>query len=107
MQEIISNEIIDETDQYEDNHSKRRVRRQTNASVLLGCVINALFFFQSSKRQMIKTHLLLFIFCTLRIVERRRRTRSFSETSSLLDGIRHESESESAESRIVTPYGTV
>lgn len=38
-QEMISEEIIDETDQYEDNHSKRRVHRQTTASVLGGCVI--------------------------------------------------------------------
>ena len=43
LQEIISEEIIDETDQYEDNHSKRRVRRQTTTGVLGGCVINTLF----------------------------------------------------------------
>ena len=37
---MISEEIIDETDQYEDNHSKRRVRRPATANVLLGgCVI--------------------------------------------------------------------
>jgi len=75
IEEMISEEIIDETDQYEDNHSKRRVRRHTSASVLKG------------------------------IVERRRRTGSFSETSSLLKSIRHESEP--AERRIVTPYGSV
>ncbi|KAF4623114.1 hypothetical protein D9613_001352 [Agrocybe pediades] len=32
--EIISEEIVDETDRYEDNHSKRRARRQTTPSVL-------------------------------------------------------------------------
>jgi len=69
IEEMISEEIIDETDQYEDNHSKRRVRRQTSSSVQRG------------------------------IVERRRRTNSFSETSSLLKRIRDES--------VVTPYGSV
>ena len=97
---MISEEIIDETDQYEDNHSKRRVHRQTTASVLGGCVIffstllqcNSYFFFGAS---------------IYRIVERRRRTGSFSETSSLLERIRHH-ESESAEGcSIVTPYGSV
>ncbi|KAF9561505.1 DUF21-domain-containing protein [Agrocybe pediades] len=33
-QEMISKEIIDETDRYEDNHSKRRARRRTTPSVL-------------------------------------------------------------------------
>jgi metal transporter CNNM len=32
---MISEEIIDETDQYEDNHSKRRARRQTTESILV------------------------------------------------------------------------
>ncbi|KDR70057.1 hypothetical protein GALMADRAFT_230380 [Galerina marginata CBS 339.88] len=36
--EIISEEIVDETDQYEDNRSKRRARRQTTSSVLGGIV---------------------------------------------------------------------
>ena len=35
-QEIISEEIIDETDRYEDNHSKRRARRQFNAKAMRG-----------------------------------------------------------------------
>ena len=39
LQEMISEEIIDETDQYEDNHSKRLARRHTTASVLGGCVL--------------------------------------------------------------------
>jgi len=65
IEEIISEEIIDETDQYEDNHSKRRAHRQTTATVLGG------------------------------IFERRRRPSSFSETSSLLERIHHRSESES------------
>lgn len=30
LQEIISEEIVDETDQYEDNRSKKRVRRHTS-----------------------------------------------------------------------------
>lgn len=40
FQEIISEEIIDETDRYEDNHSKRRARRQFNASVMSGSVFH-------------------------------------------------------------------
>jgi len=58
IEEIISEEIVDETDQYEDNHSKRRARRQTTSSVLGG------------------------------IVERRRGASSFSETSSLVERVR-------------------
>ncbi|KAF4623479.1 hypothetical protein D9613_001350 [Agrocybe pediades] len=34
IEEMISKEIIDETDRYEDNHSKRRARRRTTPSVL-------------------------------------------------------------------------
>lgn len=58
IEEIISEEIVDETDQYEDNHSKRRAKRQTTSDVLGG------------------------------IVERRRRRSSFTETSSLIERIR-------------------
>ncbi|KAF8168562.1 hypothetical protein B0H34DRAFT_646383 [Crassisporium funariophilum] len=72
--EIISEEIVDETDQYEDNRSKRRARRQTTSSIMGG------------------------------IVERRSRTDSFNDTSSLLERIR--SRSGSVEARIV-PYGSV
>jgi len=77
IEEMISEEIIDETDQYEDNQSKRLVRRHTTASVLGG------------------------------IVERRRRTSSFSETSSLLERMYHSSAPKSAEYPIVMPYGSV
>ncbi|KAF8959833.1 hypothetical protein BDZ97DRAFT_1836104 [Flammula alnicola] len=75
IEEIISEEIVDETDQYEDNRSKRRARRHTTSSVLGG------------------------------IVERRRRTSSFTETSSLVERIR----SGSVESHYasITPYGSV
>ncbi|KAF8798398.1 DUF21-domain-containing protein [Phlegmacium glaucopus] len=78
IEEMISEEIIDETDQYEDNHSKRRVRRQTTESGLGG------------------------------IVERRR-TSSFTETSSLFERASCKS-SKSADSDIITPpyhYGSV
>jgi len=37
IEEIISEEIVDETDQYEDNQSKRRARRITTADVMRGC----------------------------------------------------------------------
>lgn len=38
IEEIISEEIVDETDQYEDNQSKRRARRAKNAAVMRGIV---------------------------------------------------------------------
>jgi metal transporter CNNM len=38
IEEIISEEIVDETDQYEDNQSKRRAKRMTTAAVMRGCV---------------------------------------------------------------------
>jgi len=38
IEEIISEEIVDETDQYEDNQSKRRARRITTADVMRGIV---------------------------------------------------------------------
>lgn len=37
-QEIISEEIVDETDQYEDNQSKQHAKRLTNAAVMRGYV---------------------------------------------------------------------
>ncbi|KAI0809194.1 hypothetical protein BC629DRAFT_1580488 [Irpex lacteus] len=36
IEEIIAEEIIDETDRYEDNHSKRRARRTKDAAVMRG-----------------------------------------------------------------------
>ena len=39
IEEIISEEIVDETDQFEDNQSKRRAKRITTAAVMRGCVI--------------------------------------------------------------------
>ena len=36
IEEIIAEEIIDETDRYEDNHSKRKARRQKDAAVMRG-----------------------------------------------------------------------
>ena len=36
IEEIISEEIVDETDRYEDNQSKKRARRLKNASVMRG-----------------------------------------------------------------------
>ncbi|KAH9920335.1 uncharacterized protein B0H18DRAFT_1086437 [Fomitopsis serialis] len=36
--EIISEEIIDETDRYEDNHSKRRAKRPFNAKAMRGII---------------------------------------------------------------------
>ena len=53
---MISEEIIDETDQYEDNHSKRRVRRQTIGSVPLGGYVILNFFKFFKKRKMINTN---------------------------------------------------
>ncbi|KAG0705238.1 hypothetical protein DFH29DRAFT_908285 [Suillus ampliporus] len=38
LQEIISEEIVDETDRYEDNQSKRRAKRMTTAAVMRGIV---------------------------------------------------------------------
>ncbi|KAG2065965.1 DUF21-domain-containing protein [Suillus decipiens] len=38
LQEIISEEIVDETDRYEDNQSKRRAKRITTATVMRGIV---------------------------------------------------------------------
>ncbi|KAG1809821.1 uncharacterized protein HD556DRAFT_7166 [Suillus plorans] len=38
IEEIISEEIVDETDRYEDNQSKRRARRLTTATVMRGIV---------------------------------------------------------------------
>lgn len=38
LQEIISEEIVDETDRYEDNVSKRRARRATTATIMRGWV---------------------------------------------------------------------
>jgi metal transporter CNNM len=35
-QEIILEEIIDETDRYEDNHSKKRAKRMTTSAVMRG-----------------------------------------------------------------------
>jgi metal transporter CNNM len=37
IEEIISEEIVDETDQFEDNQSKRRAKRITTADVMRGC----------------------------------------------------------------------
>ena len=39
FQEIIGEEIVDEFDRFEDNHSKRAVRRRGNAEVMKGSVI--------------------------------------------------------------------
>ncbi len=36
IEEIISEEIVDETDQFEDNQSKRRAKRMTTAAVMRG-----------------------------------------------------------------------
>jgi len=38
IEEIISEEIVDETDQYEDNQSKQRAKRLTTAAVMRGIV---------------------------------------------------------------------
>ena len=39
IEEIIAEEIVDETDRYEDNQSKRRAKRMTTAAVMRGCVV--------------------------------------------------------------------
>ena len=36
LKEIISEEIVDETDRYEDNQSKRRAKRLTTSAVMRG-----------------------------------------------------------------------
>jgi hypothetical protein len=36
MQEILSEEIVDETDRYQDNQSKKRAQRATTAAVMRG-----------------------------------------------------------------------
>jgi len=38
IEEIISEEIVDETDQFEDNQSRRRAKRMTTAAVMRGIV---------------------------------------------------------------------
>jgi len=38
IEEIISEEIVDETDRYEDNQSKKRAKRMTTAAVMRGIV---------------------------------------------------------------------
>ena len=38
IEEIISEEIVDETDRYEDNQSKKRAKRMTTAAVMRGSV---------------------------------------------------------------------
>jgi metal transporter CNNM len=43
IEEIIAEEIVDETDRYEDNQSKRRAKRMTTAAVMRGCVVFASF----------------------------------------------------------------
>lgn len=51
LEEIISGEIIDETDQYEDNHSKRFARRQLDKAVMRGIVEYRLNRAQPTSRQ--------------------------------------------------------
>lgn len=41
IEEILSEEIVDETDRYEDNHSKQRARRITTSAVMRGIVERA------------------------------------------------------------------
>jgi len=38
IEEIISEEIVDETDRYEDNHHKKRAKRVTTAAIMRGIV---------------------------------------------------------------------
>ncbi|KAJ6502844.1 hypothetical protein C8R47DRAFT_1106934 [Mycena vitilis] len=38
IEEILSEEIVDETDRYEDNVTKQRAKRNTTAAVMRGCV---------------------------------------------------------------------
>jgi metal transporter CNNM len=38
IEEIISEEIVDETDRYEDNQSKKRAKRITTAAIMRGSV---------------------------------------------------------------------
>jgi len=38
IEEIISEEIVDETDRYEDNQSKKRAKRMTTAAIMRGIV---------------------------------------------------------------------
>lgn len=44
-QEIISEEIVDETDRYEDNFHKVKARRMTTAAVMRGSVSSFLISF--------------------------------------------------------------
>jgi metal transporter CNNM len=39
LQEIISEEIVDETDRYEDNRHHKRAKRMTTAAVMRGSVL--------------------------------------------------------------------
>jgi len=38
IEEILSEEIVDETDRYEDNQSRRRAKRMTTATIMRGIV---------------------------------------------------------------------
>jgi metal transporter CNNM len=40
IEEIISEEIVDETDRYEDNRHKRKAKRATTATIMRGCVFH-------------------------------------------------------------------
>ena len=59
IEEIIAEEIVDETDRYEDNQSKRRAKRMTTAAVMRGWVVLSVVVMTSQSRD--------------RIVERERR----------------------------------
>jgi len=66
LQEIISEEIVDETDRYEDNRHKKRAKRMTTAAVMRGFVLH-LFTAQVYQRTD--------VVCWSRIVERSVRER--------------------------------
>lgn len=77
IEEIIAEEIVDETDRYEDNQSKRRARRITTAAVMRGWVFPFFLPF-----------ILMTASAGYRIVERERRldvaSPNIDERSSLL-----------------------
>ena len=91
FQEIISEEIVDETDRYEDNHHKKRAKRVTTSAIMRGSV----FFFQKKKNQTM-VHIPTNFFFS-RIVERERRRDTKDTISECTPLLWHEPRSPSSD----------
>ncbi|KAF7340346.1 hypothetical protein MVEN_01953800 [Mycena venus] len=71
IEEILSEEIVDETDRYEDNVSKAKAKRVTTAAVMRGCVLELT----------VDHPMLVCLLLSLCIVERTQRAQSISRSS--------------------------